>query len=252
DFFLSVFLITIGLCVSSPQGRASESPVPTVGISTVSEDKAIPTGDTQKEPWWRRALSTFTGRDSKPQSSEARDEALVPSKDKDLSVVAPVVPIQSGSDSVPTVEPVAVRKDAPDAKIEIMDKKEKKKQSKREKAQDKARAKALEKAVEEQVGAMRDARAREMPYLDKVYIRTSITPFKMQQKEEFLSGGAKDLQDLIIRAQSVNTQSKAAHESTGSNTIRPSPISCSIFPALILNTSEPCKPRMNIERRWKK
>jgi len=212
-FFLSVFLMAIGLCVFSSQGQASETPVPTVGISTASEDSAISTVDTQKGSWWRRALSAFTGRDSESQPSKAGDESIPQSEENSLPTVAPVVPIQSGADSIQTTEPVAVRKDAPDAKIEIMDKKEKKKQSKREKAQDKARAEALEKAVEEQVGAMRDARAREMPYLDKIYIRTSITPLKIQQKEEFLGGGAKDLQDLIIRAQSVNTQSKAAHES---------------------------------------
>jgi outer membrane protein TolC len=130
--------------------------------------------------------------------------------------VVPVVstpPIQEPSKGE---EPVAVRKDAAPAKIEIMDKKEdkkeKKQQSAREKAEDKARTEALEKAVEQQVEAMRAERIQEMPYLDKVYIRTTITPLKIQQKEEFLSGGAKDLQDLILRAQSVHTQGKAAHE----------------------------------------
>jgi len=123
---------------------------------------------------------------------------------------------QTSEGSVPASalisEPVAVRKDALPAKIEIADKKDKKKQSKREKAEDKARTEALEKAVAQQVDAMRAERAREMPYLDRVYIRTSITPMKIQQKEEFLNGGAKDLPELILRAQSVHTQARAAHE----------------------------------------
>lgn len=113
-------------------------------------------------------------------------------------------------------EPVAVRKDAPQAKIEIADKvskKEKKEMSRREKAEDKARTEALEKAVDQQVEAMRAERANEMPYLDRTYIQTTITPLKIQKKDEFLGGGAKDLQDLIVRAQSVHTQAKAAHES---------------------------------------
>jgi outer membrane protein TolC len=74
-----------------------------------------------------------------------------------------------------------------------------------------------EKAVEEetmgkQVAVMRDERAKEMPYLDKMYIRTSITPLMVQKKEEFLNGGAKDLDALILRALAVHTQARAAHE----------------------------------------
>ena len=63
-------------------------------------------------------------------------------------------------------------------------------------------------ALEVQVQAMREERQREMPYLDKIYIRTSITPFKVQQKEEFLQTGAKDLRGLISRAKSVHSQAR--------------------------------------------
>jgi outer membrane protein TolC len=153
--------------------------------------------DPQKKSWWRRSLSVITGQDTKSQP---------------VPEAAPVVSNKPAQVSDPAKEPVAVRRDAPHAKIEIVNKKEEEKQSKREKIEDKARAEALEKAVAQQVEAMRAERAREMPYLDKVYIRTSITPLKIQQKEEFLSGGNKDLQDLILRAQSVHTQAKAAHE----------------------------------------
>lgn len=107
-------------------------------------------------------------------------------------------------------EPIAVRKDAPPAKIEIRGP-EKKKKSKKEKAEDKARTKAIEEVMAQQVQAMRDERSREMPYLDRVYIRTSITPLMVQKKEAFLNGGTKDLQALIVRARSVHTPAKAAH-----------------------------------------
>ncbi len=116
---------------------------------------------------------------------------------------------QSATASSQMQEPVATRKDAPDAKIEI---KEKRKLSRREKAEDQAHTEALEKVVGQQVEAMRDERSQEMPFLDRIYIRTSITPIKIQKKEEFLSGGAKSLQDLILRAKAVHTQAKAAHE----------------------------------------
>jgi outer membrane protein TolC len=109
-------------------------------------------------------------------------------------------------------EPIAVRKDASGAKIEIPEQKENKKSSKREKAEEKARAEALDRAFAQQVDAMRAERSREMPYLDRIYIQTEITPLKMQQKDEFLREGAKDLPDLIRRALSVHTQARAAHE----------------------------------------
>jgi outer membrane protein TolC len=195
--FLLVFFGAVGLCMSSPQGQVSEGPVSAVGISTTSKDGSVPGVDPQKKSWWHRSLSAVTGQDSQSQP---------------VPEAAPVVSNKPAQAPGSVQEPVAVRKDALPAKIEIMNEKEKKKQSRREKAEEKARTEALEKAVEQQVEALRAARAREMPYLDKVYIRTSITPFKIQQKEEFLSGGNKDLQDLILRAQSVHTQAKAAHE----------------------------------------
>ncbi len=186
-FFLLASFVTVGFCVFSPQGQAAESSVPAAGITTTSADKSMPTPGISYEP-------------------------LISSTTPSVPAAAPGVSTQSASVPTQAEEPVAVRKDAPAAKIEIMDKKEKKKQGKREKDEDKARTEALEKAVAQQVDAMRAERMREMPYLDKVYIRTSITPLKIEQKEKFLSGGAKDLQELILRAQSVHTQSKAAHE----------------------------------------
>jgi hypothetical protein len=107
---------------------------------------------------------------------------------------------------------VATQKDAPEAKIEIRDETIKKELSKRAKEEEKARTQALENAVQQQVETLRAERAKEMPYLDRVYIRTTITPLKVEQTDAFLSGGSKTLQDLIVRAKSVHTQAKAAHE----------------------------------------
>jgi outer membrane protein TolC len=109
-------------------------------------------------------------------------------------------------------EPVAIHKSAYEVPIETPQRTLKKKSPRRQKAEEKARAKAIDDVVVQQVDAMREERSQEMPYLDRVYIRTSITPLKMQQKDEFLGGGPKDLQELILRARSVHTQARAAHE----------------------------------------
>jgi outer membrane protein TolC len=169
---LIVPLIAAGLCVSSSLGQAAESLIPAAGVASPSESKSVSTTGVSFDP--------------------------LPPGD------APAL--------IPAEKPAAMGNDAPGAKIEIMDPKAKKKQSRREQAEDKARTEALEAAMGQQVEAMREEREREMPYLDKVYIRTSITPLKMMQKDEFLNSGPKDLQDLILRAQSVHTQAKAAHE----------------------------------------
>ncbi len=71
---------------------------------------------------------------------------------------------------------------------------------------------AMDQALEYQVRAMREERQRQMPYLDRMYIKTSITPLKVQRREEFLRSGAKDLPDLIQRAKSVHTQARAGYE----------------------------------------
>ena len=173
-FFLAIFVV-ISLCAALHQGQASDGPAQVAGISASSEDKSIPVSGMSYEP------------------------------------VAP-----SASKSVPTRTQgknlAPVRKSAPSAKIEILDKKEDKNKSDREKAEEKAFKEASKKTAGQEVEAMRAERIQEMPYLDRIYIRTSITPLKVQQKEEFLSGGTKDLQELILRAKSVHTQTMAAHE----------------------------------------
>lgn len=200
---LLLLLITFvgsSLCTSMPLGEAAEAIIPASSVTPVSEEASLSTSGMSYEP------------PAPGEAPPASSSALIPAASASTNPSA--VPASASPSAVPALadEPVAVRKGASPAKIEIVNKKEKKKLNKREKAEDKARTKALESAVHQQVEAMRAERAREMPYLDKIYIRTSITPLKIQQKDEFLRGGGKDLDDLIIRARSVHTQAKAAHE----------------------------------------
>ena len=72
--------------------------------------------------------------------------------------------------------------------------------------------KEVEDVANAQVRIMREARQKEMPYLDRMYIKTSITPLQVQKKEQFLESGPLDLPTLIQRAKSVHSQAKAAYE----------------------------------------
>ncbi len=186
----SVFVIVAGLflCLTPAWAQASEGPVPAPGISASSEDFSFPKPGLSSQ-------SVFA--ESAPLSS--------------LSDLAKPVVEQPTVPEVSEAEYQASREEALNASIEIQEPAPAQNLDKQEKAEDKARTQALEKAVAQQVDAMRAERMQEMPYLDRVYIRTSITPLKMLQKDEFLSGGPKDLKDLIRRAMSVHTQAKAAH-----------------------------------------
>lgn len=179
--------VTVAVCLPSFPGQAAEGLAPSAGITGVSEDRSLPKPGLSYEPGFQSV-------------SQSVPETI------------PLTPVRAAAAAPKIEDPVALRRDAPEAKIEIQDSQAGKRRSRRQRALDRARTKALEDAVKDQVGVMRAERTKEMPYLDRVYIRTSITPLKMEQKEEFLSGEAKTLQDLIVRAQSVHTQSKAAHE----------------------------------------
>ncbi len=173
-------------CAFSLRAQAAEGNMPVPGIAPGPGDKSLPAP----------GLNVAPGLPNPPSSVPAT-VSLAPSNP------APAAPVVG--------EPAAVRKEVSAPKIEIRGPEQKKK-SRREKAEEKARTKALEDAMQQQVESMRDERAREMPYLDRVYIQTSITPLMAAKKEEFLNGGAKDLSELIARARSVHTQAKAAHE----------------------------------------
>ncbi|HOW59295.1 MAG TPA: TolC family protein [Candidatus Omnitrophota bacterium] len=97
-------------------------------------------------------------------------------------------------------------------KAERQEKRGKFKKNREEKNKKRLSDKAMQQAIEMQVAASRAERIQQMPYLDKIYIQSQITPLKIQQKEEFLKGGPKDLQDIIARARSVNTKAKADYE----------------------------------------
>ena len=140
---------------------------------------------------------------------------------------APVIPSPSPSIATPSAplpeslaKPRTTRKNGPpvvkaNGTIEFAEdegNKIKNKIVRQEKAEDQARNEALDIVRGQQVDALREDRSKEMPYLDRMYIKTSITPLMVQKKEEFLSDGAKDLNALILRARSVHTQAKAAHE----------------------------------------
>ena len=134
-------------------------------------------------------------------------------------------------------EPKATKKEKAE---EPKAKKEKKsKKSNNEKALEKAQDEALKDAVGKQVQALRQERSRMMPYLDRVYIGTTITPLKIQKKEVFLKeGGPKSLQDLIRRAESVHTQAKAAHENIALSNRRVLYALRKLFPEASLNINE--------------
>ncbi len=237
-FFLISFAV-VSLCVSSSLVQASGDAVPAAGKASTSEDKSMPDLGMSYEPLAPSDAPPVPAvQPSLNSSGNSPIPALLPLKGGEASGEGGVVLAKSAPASARIEEPVVLRKDAPGAKIEILDKKGNKKQSSREKAVDKARTEALEKAVDHQVDAMREERAKEMPYLDRVYIRTSITPMKIQQKEEFLSGGAKDLQELITRAQSVHTQAKAAHENISLYNRRVLLALRKLFPEVSLNLND--------------
>ncbi|MBI3312678.1 MAG: TolC family protein [Candidatus Omnitrophica bacterium] len=67
-------------------------------------------------------------------------------------------------------------------------------------------------AIREQVRVLRQERAETMPYLDRGYIRYEINGNFVRQKTEFVSGGKKELKDLIARALRVHTPARASKE----------------------------------------
>ena len=64
----------------------------------------------------------------------------------------------------------------------------------------------------DRIRELRSDRARLMPYLDKGYIRYEINKERVRQKEQFLSGGKKELKELIDRAIQVHTPARASKE----------------------------------------
>ena len=221
--------VMVVVCLSFSWAHASEAAASASGVTPVSESSAIPRSgtsggvvlqsDTQSLPQavspdpdqlpYEVPLSKGPTAISKTGTSGGM---VLPSINQSLFEEVFSDPDQRVYEVPITEGPGAVSTDASGAIIEIPEQKENKNLGKREKAEQSARNEALDQVFSQQVDEMRAERIREMPYLDRVYIRTNITPLKIQQKEEFLSGGTKDLQELISRAISVHTQAKAAHE----------------------------------------
>lgn len=136
-------------------------------------------------------------------------------------------------------DPQPKKKKKEEVKKEKKEKKESEQQAKKEekiqKEMDKAREEAIKKTVDSQVKALREERYREMPYLDRMYIQTTITPRKIQEKEEFLQGGPKNLNDLIVRAQSVHSKAKAEQANIGLYNRRMLVALRKLFPEMTLN-----------------
>lgn len=143
-------------------------------------------------------------------------------------------------------EPKAVRKEKQEPKT-VRESKTEKSDSKKEiqvtqnvapSALERAQDEALQDAVQKQVRSLRQERSRAMPYLDRVYIGTTITPAKIQDKEAFLKGGPKGLNDLISRAEAVHTQAKAAHSNIELSNRRVLYALRKLFPEVNINMNE--------------
>lgn len=69
-----------------------------------------------------------------------------------------------------------------------------------------------EHAIQRQVATLREQRYENMPYLDRDYIRATITPEKIRHKNDFIAAGRKTLHDLLQRAIQVHTPLRLGRE----------------------------------------
>lgn len=166
------------------QEKTLSSP-PVVGISSVQTNQAVSPGLT---PFARPG-----------EVSAAPQEETIPVKVEDPKARK-------------KVKVVAEKEKKKEVKTDKKAWKAKIKESKKERALAKASEKAMQEALEQQVKAARVERSTRMPYLDKIYIQSEITPLEIQRKEVFLQGGPKNLQDLVERAKSVSTTARADYE----------------------------------------
>ena len=142
----------------------------------------------------------------------------------------------AGANNSATEEPKATKKE----KGEVPEEKKEKTPKKGDdgKALERAQDEALKDAVGKQVQALREERSHMMPYLDRIYIASTVTPVKIQQKDIFLKEGPKSLKDLILRAEAVHTQAKAAHENIALSNRRVLYALRKLFPEASININE--------------
>lgn len=177
----------MSLCVSWTIAQATDAPAsPAPGLAKASDSKLVLSPGLSAAP----DVSSPTAAKQALYSS-AKDQAMASA----TSQVADPMPKKRSK-----------------VKTQAPERPKKWKELKRDKEKEKAQEGAFHGVVIQRVDQMREERSKEMPYLDKIFIRTAITPLKSQQKDEFLKGGPKDLEDLLIRAQSIHMQAKAAHE----------------------------------------
>lgn len=67
-------------------------------------------------------------------------------------------------------------------------------------------------ALKDQVKRLREAKQRQMPYLNKASIKEEININKLRSQQEFTSRGSKTLDDLLERAVQVHTPALASRE----------------------------------------
>ena len=217
---LGSFAATV-LWLSYAPVHASDSPVPTPGIAPSSGDKKLVTSTLNTAPSANPKKEETKAIPDAPKAKK-KDKADQQKEDQEKKAM------QEQKESL-------AKKEKESKKVEQEKKAKAKRDKEREAALEKASKKFQEKTVDQQVTALREDRSKKMPYLDRVYIQTRITPLKIQKKAEFLSGGPKDLEDLILRAESVSSKAKADHENIALYQRRTLVALRKLFPELSVN-----------------
>lgn len=222
-FYLFISFLSLNLlCIGDVFSQDSKASLPTVGSPSVSDKETIP------------ASGLNFGIISMP--------AQTPALGSMMASPAPLVDEVKSDDNGLK----AKKKSQPELKeektqwgAEKKNKKRKKgKKNKKKRALERESEKAMEKALQEQVKVLRKERLAKMPYLDRVYVQTQITPFKIQQKENFLQGGSKNLSDLLTRAGTVHTKARADYENIALYNRRVLQSFRKLFPEVSFNFNE--------------
>lgn len=234
--------------VNNSQGTSSPTPTPAPAPATEAP-AAAPAAEAPAAAPAAEAPAPAPAAEA-PVAAPA---AAAPATEAPASAAPVNVAMAVGTLTVPTAVPAVV---APEGKAagttELTAKKKekspnsknntnkkRKKRKKRPKTEkEKAQDEALKSAIDKQVQIQRQERSRMMPYLDRVYINTTITPLKVEEKEDFLNEGPKDLEDLIRRAEAVHTQAKASYENIALSNRRVLFALRKLFPEASFNMNE--------------
>ncbi|MFA6599806.1 MAG: TolC family protein [Candidatus Omnitrophota bacterium] len=66
--------------------------------------------------------------------------------------------------------------------------------------------------IRERLRVMRESRFKQMPYLDRMFIRTQISAREVEERNHFASPAKKSLQDILDHAARVHTKARASQE----------------------------------------